>query len=204
MYGLTHIKIVKMFQFLYWINIFQEVLFPAVTLCNLNQIEASDLKILNAYGNITKTNVLIKEFIIGHKENFSHEEENIVQDVKNFLKTYGFKDFLHFTHQRPADMILTTRYGNYNYSWNQFSGSFGPMSMRTDFGLGSFIHPLFMEKPINWSEPGIMDKIFHQSNITAKNGEDNGLDLLIDVEQFNYGYNGKHGTGLKLNLCDHR
>ena len=41
-------------------------MFPSVTICNLNQIEADFLIWQNAYGNLERTNLLTKEFVDGH------------------------------------------------------------------------------------------------------------------------------------------
>ena len=42
------------------------MVFPSVTICNLNQIEADFLIWQNAYGNLERTNLLTKEFVDGH------------------------------------------------------------------------------------------------------------------------------------------
>ena len=48
--------------------------------------------------------------------------------------------------------------------------------------------------------------IFHQKlqDSKTKNGESNGLDLLLHAEQFNYAFYKTHGAGFKLALHDHR
>ena len=38
----------------------------------------------------------------------------------------------------------------------------------------------------------------------AKQGESNGLKLLVDVEKFNNGYYKAEGTGVKVSVQDHR
>ena len=61
-------------------------------------------------------------------------------------------------------------------------------------------------KPINWTLGDI--KIFHDLKATAKNGESNGLDIILDAEQFNYAFyhenTDSNGGGFKLTLHDHR
>ena len=61
-------------------------------------------------------------------------------------------------------------------------------------------------KPINWTLGDI--KIFHELKATAKNGESNGLDIILDAEQFNYAFyhenTDSNGGGFKLTLHDHR
>ena len=48
--------------------------------------------------------------------------------------------------------------------------------------------------------------IFHDSSRwedRAENGESNGLDIILNAEDFNYAYH-KYGAGFKLALHDHR
>ena len=66
-------------------NFLKDIVFPSLTICNLNQLELSFMKDLNAYGNMTKTNLLINEFIKGYPENHSEEEESIVNEIKDRL-----------------------------------------------------------------------------------------------------------------------
>ena len=60
--------------------------------------------------------------------------------------------------------------------------------------------------PVNWTLGAI--KIFHELKAIAKNGESNGLDIILDAEQFNYGFNHQNidsnGGGFKITLHDHR
>ena len=49
----------------------------------MNQLEADNLKQLNVYGDVKKTNILIKEYIDGRDVNFTTDEENILNDIKD-------------------------------------------------------------------------------------------------------------------------
>ena len=66
--------------------VFQDIEFPSVTVCNLNQVEASFLKELNVYGNTTMTKLLFDEFINGHQNNLSQEEEELIEKVYTNLQ----------------------------------------------------------------------------------------------------------------------
>ena len=57
--------------------------FPSITICNLNQLEADNLKQLNVYGDMQKTNALIKEFITGYEGNLTKEEEDTIKMMKD-------------------------------------------------------------------------------------------------------------------------
>ena len=41
------------------------------------------MKQLNVYGDVKKTNILIKEYIDGRDVNFTTDEENILNEIKN-------------------------------------------------------------------------------------------------------------------------
>ena len=63
----------------------------------------------------------------------------------------------------------------------------------------------------NLEEPkveGLLQKREIICKINFKNGESNGLDIILDAEQFNYGFNHQNidsnGVGFKLTLHDHR
>lgn len=38
----------------------------------------------------------------------------------------------------------------------------------------------------------------------ARNGESNGMTILLDAEKFNYAFYGAHGSGFKIAIQDHR
>ena len=64
----------------------QDVVFPSITVCNLNQMEASFFRYLNASGNATLTNLLINEFLNGRPENLTENEKIIIDDIKYKLE----------------------------------------------------------------------------------------------------------------------
>ena len=57
--------------------------FPSITICNLNQLEADNLKQLNVYGDMQKTNALLKEFITGYEGNLTKEERDTIKMMKD-------------------------------------------------------------------------------------------------------------------------
>lgn len=46
--------------------------------------------------------------------------------------------------------------------------------------------------------------MYHKINGSAINGESNGLEILLDAEQFNYAYYKANGAGFEISLHDHR
>ena len=53
-----------------------------MTVCNLNQVEASFLKKHRAHGNLTKITALFNEFVNGHEGNLSKADEMYVNEIK--------------------------------------------------------------------------------------------------------------------------
>ena len=81
----------------------------------------------------------------------------------------------------------------------------GPALDFTDHGACCYFSPFYSFSKINRSESD-WPMIFHDSSRwvnKAKNGESNGLDILLNAELFNYAFH-KYGAGFKLALHDHR
>jgi len=83
------------------------------------------------------------------------------------LEDAGYKDFLDWSRQAKHDFLLMTKYHNETFTWNDYyeeSDVYGSFTMRTDFGICSFLHPLFLT-------PGLKNlstmEFFHHRNITG-------------------------------------
>ena len=84
------------------------MIFPSVTICNLNKIEASFLKELNLYGNQDATDNLMKEFIDGRNGNKSQQEEAEIKQVNDFIgPNYSF---MQFSRQKCRDLYIQISY----------------------------------------------------------------------------------------------
>ena len=81
----------------------------------------------------------------------------------------------------------------------------GPALDITDYGACCYFSPHYSMSKINRNVSN-WKMIFHQNlqDLKAKNGESNGLDVLLHAEQFNYAFYKTHGAGFKLALHDHR
>ena len=73
----------------------KEAIFPSLTVCNFNQLEASFMKELGIYGNKNLTDLLLKEFMIGRQENLTEFEMELLKEIKAKLKNKRF-EVLHF------------------------------------------------------------------------------------------------------------
>ena len=84
------------------------MIFPSITICNLNKIEASFLKELNLYGNQDATDNLMKEFIDGRNGNKSQQEEAEIKQVNDFIgPNYSF---MQFSRQKCRDLYIQISY----------------------------------------------------------------------------------------------
>ena len=63
----------------------------------------------------------------------------------------------------------------------------GPHQFPTDFGACCTFIPHLHMKPVNGTL-GSVEEIYHSLKSEALNGETNGLEFLLDAEQFNYAY----------------
>ena len=65
------------------------------------------MKQLGAYGNDTKTNILINEFMKGRQNTLKAEEELIVNDVKDYINEGSFvEQFHHILNDQKLVIVL--------------------------------------------------------------------------------------------------
>ena len=176
-------------------------------MCNLNQIEASTLMDLGVYGDINLTDTLIKEFILGNRDNLTEKSAKLVDKVKEIISnTSGEDDFASYASQECTDLFISMKFQGKTLFWNDFDYNVGPWRVKTDYGICCFVSPHLNMHRTNWSLGDV--KIFHELKAEAKHGESNGLDIILDAEQFNYAFNHEsidsNGGGFKLTLHDHR
>ena len=179
----------------------QDVVFPSVTICNLNQVEASFLKKLNISGFKGKMDVLMKEFMHGHQGNTSLEHNQTKNEIESLLDL-DWNSFLQLSSQSCDNLFTSFTFHGVHQSWGPDIWDWA-FSSKTDFGACCSIYPHFKQKDFDnnnvtsseyWSklEAGPMD------------GDGDGLNLLIDAEQFNYAYFKSNAPGFKISLHHHR
>ena len=161
---------------------------------------------------ITIKDILNKEFIVGHQENFTQEYESLLDKFKAWLSLetrYSFRDW---TRQFCNTAFIGLRYRGKHLSWNQFDhydwekeGN-GPKYFPTDFGSCCQLVPHLYFDHMN-SNRTLENKTFEETWFDMKghalNGETNGLDIMVDTEQFNYGYHQANAAGFRISLHHH-
>ena len=72
---------------------------------------------------------------------------------------------------------------------------FGPYIQNNDFGACCKFIPHFNFEPFDWGAGEEAIEIFHQLVADARNGEAFGLDMIVNTEQFNYGFREANSAG---------
>ena len=169
----------------------------------MNKVEASFLRENNAYGNITKTNVLLDEFVKGRKGNLSKEDETFVNDLKEKIGMDSGWSFLEKSRQTCTNLFVAVSFQGIYLTWKDFDGeTLGPGLYNTDFGSCCLLVPhLSMELTLNSNLS--IGEIYHNVKADTLNGETNGVDIILDAEQFNYAYYHANAAGFKIAMHHH-
>ena len=171
------------------------MVWPSITVCNLNQVEASFMKNVKAHGNVTLTNLLINEFFLGRVGNLSDEHQLFVDDVSQILG-----NFTDSSHQRCNDMFIGMKFRGKELTW-RFEEYFVPYLYPTDFGACCFFTPHFLLEQYDPNKT--IAELYHGLKADSKNGASNGFDLVLDVEQWNYAYYDADAAGFQISLHHH-
>ena len=62
--------------------ILQEVYFPSITVCNINQVEGSFLREIGIYGNLSQLNVLYDEYISGRERDLTWKDQTFLESIQ--------------------------------------------------------------------------------------------------------------------------
>ena len=83
-------------------------MFPSITVCNLNQVEASELKKLNIYEDMENRQLLLNEFVFGRKGNLSQDHENTMKQFRLWFEQ--FNSFSQTTSQKCNDLFININF----------------------------------------------------------------------------------------------
>ena len=166
-------------------------------MCNLNQIEASELKghnFLNSHPKRVLRQIEAK--VLGFKRTGEESQD------ETFLGNSGW---LFKTRQKCFNTFISMSFRGKILTWNNFSSDnpeefkIGPLYYPTDFGACCLFVP-----HLNFEEvSGQTQDTYHGIKADALHGENNGLTLVLDAEQFNYGLQTGSGVGFRMNLHHH-
>jgi hypothetical protein len=86
--------------------------------------------------------------------------------------------------------------------WNQIDeDTLGPAYFPTDFGSCCLLIPDLDLKRIN--ENVSFEEMYHVIKAIAINGEENGVDIVLNAEQFNYADHHSKAAGFKISIHNH-
>ena len=148
----------------------------------------------------------MNEFIKGRQGNLSKADEVFVNEIKEKLSFGEGYSFLDSSMQYCKNLFISISFRGRKLTWNQLppTGTSGPYTNPTDFGSCCLLVPHLHLRPHSDFENMTIYEIHHDLKANTLNGEDNGLDLVIDAEQFNYAYHQSNSAGFKVSLHDHR
>ena len=144
-----------------------------MTICNLNNVEASFLKSLGVYDSRYQTDLLINEYVIGRDYKLSTDQDEILQELKENLNG-SFKDE---SFQRCNNLLLSITYQKKTLTWRDFlisKDGYSPFSFNTDYGICCRFTPQVLETTYYLNKYPYVD-------YTASQGESNGLELILDI-----------------------
>ena len=174
----------------------------------MNQVTHDFIKMFIPNLNIHKTDVLIEEFLVGREHNLTQKEEKFVNFVK---KKLGKKDFKYHSRQYCKHLFISIIFQGMNLTWKEISHEsgekrkIGPMYHPTDYGSCCLLVPHLDLKPIN--ESITTEEMYRDLKAVAVNGEKNGLEIVLDAEQYNYAESRSinvKAAGFKISLHHHQ
>jgi amiloride-sensitive sodium channel len=168
-----------------------EIYFPAVTLCNVNQVRRSYFEELGIYENETAINH-VSSFYMGDRIEQDPAYHNVSNEVIDALQesvktNVGLK---RTAHQACEDMLLGYEWMGKKYYKDDYS-----IEYETDWGMCCMFHPKLRYSPhpkFNLEKQGHKEYQIEwntwKENVTkgVKVGRELGYILLLDVESFDY------------------
>ena len=163
-------------------------------MCNLNQFELSHKRHL--YDDPKEALEHIQKFVLGLNETGDKFKDD------TFI---GNSDQIYKTRQKCFNTFVSMSFRGRFLTWNDFSSddpenfTIGSKYYSTDFGACCLFVPHLHFEEINGQTPDI----YHEIKADALHGENNGLTLVLDAEEFNYGYGIGSAVGFRMNLHHH-
>ena len=183
------------------------VMFPSVYICNLNQVTKSFLKEMEIQEHqLNHQHFIISEFIFGSPENHEHTgyKQRLLEvqmKITELYQKYGYQNdtlIFRLSQQKCKDMLLKVKWSDrpLKYFAKVFTES-------TEYGICCVINPYLefeasIDKDVSWQ------RIKEEYLMTipkgyASNGLQSGLMATIDLEIFNHALRWD-STGFKIGL----
>ena len=180
-----------------------ELDFPSVTFCNINQVQASFMAELGIYNNFTKRNAVYNEYIGGGAP--MEKQKEIIRKItwfRNrhekellFEKAYGYH-----ARQDCGDFVVSVDFAGKLMYWEELGSYYGAQMVGTDYGFCCIVVPQICFEKRREIE-GIPSKGTFKKGI--KNGAHNGISVLLDIENFNFAYHRQSKEGVMTAVHDY-
>ena len=115
--------------------------------------------------------------------------------------------FNEWSRQKCKDLFMSIKFRGKLLTWRDLpqdwhlESDLGPFVYATDFGACCYLAPHLNMEPTDWNKTYI--EMYHGLEADALNGGTNGLDLVLDAEQFNYAFYQANAAGFKISLHHH-
>ena len=185
----------------------KDLIFPSLYICNVNQVTKSFLKNLKVDKDDHAKQSLFDEFLTGKEVedpiNYIQKILEMTKKMKNIYNWNSYTRFLDVSSQNCSDMILGARWkSNFNTTF------YDAFKTSTDYGACCLITPyLDLENPKTRHISARNYKGKHYHSIPkglTRNGIQNGLTVMIDVESYDYGFFERGSEGLRVAIEDSR
>ena len=125
---------------------FQNVIFPSITICNLNLVEASLFKNLSAFDDQVKKQQIIRKYIEGTKDwDYSKWNQELDDQIQDKITS---THFLGIAMQKCNDLFIHIKFQSKDLTWKEIKSdkysSIGPRNTFTDNGRCCFFSPHMM------------------------------------------------------------
>ena len=170
-------------------------------------MEASFLKKIKLYGDGKRINIMLMEYFTGraHDLLFPGDDErlgDVIKRMNDAIKDTGDKTPYD---QNCENLFLSMTFKGIDLHWYEKKSKehiLGGQPSGLDFGsCCTFVGELNIDA--SHENQSLIEK-FHKTDFKAKHGEENGVKILFDIEQWNYHYINGHASGLMVSLSDPR
>ena len=185
-----------------------DVTFPGLIICNVNQVTISFMRSVDiGKDDFGEGTLIFREFMTGEEGNRTEENQKSFNETqKKMVEKYGWneaKPFWEISSHNCSNMVLKATWkSKYEVKF------YDAYKSSTDYGACCLITPF-----LDFENPETKD--VHPSNYTGtdfintprgvtRNGIENGLKVILDVEDYEYAYSSFDGNGFLAEVGDAR
>ena len=190
------------------------IYFPSVTVCNLNQARRSFFEEIGIYNNDTLIRQILSEYL-GVDHNLGSRAIKLPKHILDKLDKVApsNKSLEWAMHQKCQDMFVFSKWngsmseGAYDIDYDfgtdygiccWFSPQLNLSEIRENFLLKMHASNKTIDKNFRMGQMDIDGHWFANISKGATTGKHNGFTMLVDIEAFDYNYSDEGAEGLKV------